>query len=52
MEGKSKIKKYLLNTEEPYTLEIDSTKVEMTYSYNDKSFRDCMVNILKQKCKF
>ncbi len=49
MERKDKIKKYLLNTKEPYILKIGNMRVQMTYSDTDKSFNECMVNILKQK---
>jgi len=49
LEGKSKILEYLLNTKEPYILEIDNMKVKMTYSDTDKTFKECLVNILKQK---
>lgn len=40
---------YLLNTKKPYILEIDNMKVEMTYMDNNKKFKDCMLDILKQK---
>ncbi len=51
MERKSKVIKYLLNKKEPYILEIDNMRVEMTYSDTDKSFKECMANILRQKMK-
>lgn len=45
----SKIVNYLLNTKEPYILEVDNMQVEIEYCETDKKFKDCMVNILKQK---
>ena len=47
----NKIIKYLLNTKNPYQIRIGDTIVEMEYCENDKTFKDCMLNILKQKCK-
>ncbi len=51
MEENYKIVKYLLNTKEPYILKIDNMRVEMEYCETDKTFKDCMINILKQKLK-
>ena len=49
MKGKSKIIEYLLNTKDPYTIKMDNMNIEMTYSENNKSFNECMLNILKGK---
>lgn len=51
MKEKSKIIEYLLNTKDPYTIKMDNMNIEMTYSKNNKIFNECMLNILKQKCK-
>lgn len=51
MKENSKIVNYLLNTKEPYILEVDNMQVEMEYCETDKKFKDCMLNILKQKYK-
>ncbi len=51
MKEKSEIVNYLLNTKEPYVLKIGNIKVEMEYCETDKSFKNCMLNILKQKSK-
>lgn len=44
-----KIINYLLNTKDPYILRIDNIRVEMEYCEIDKTFKDCMINILKQR---
>ncbi len=49
LEENNRIMDYLLNTKEPYILEIDNMKIEMIYSKDNKSFNECMLNILKQK---
>lgn len=49
MKEKSKDIDYLLNTENLYTLKMDNMNIEMTYSENNKSFNECMLNILKGK---
>lgn len=51
MEKTNKIINYILNTKEPYTIKIDNMNIEMQYSKNNKTFNECMVNILKQKCQ-
>lgn len=51
MKEKSKIIEYLLNTKDLYTIKMDNMNIEMTYSKNNKIFNECMLNILKQKCK-
>lgn len=40
---------YLLKNEEPYELKIGDMVVEMQYSENNKSFKECMRNILRLK---
>ncbi len=51
MEKNSKIINYLLNTKEPYTIKMDDMNIEMTYSKNNKTFNECMLNILNKKNK-
>ena len=51
MKEKSKIIEYLLNTKDPYTIKMDNMNIEMTYSKSNKTFEECMLNILKQKNK-
>lgn len=40
---------YLLKNEEPYELKVGDMVVEMQYSENKKSFKECMRNILSLK---
>ncbi len=49
MDEKSKIIEYLLNKKDPYTIKMDNMNIEMTYSKSNKTFGECMLNILKQK---
>lgn len=49
MKEKSKVIDYLLNTKNPYTIKIDNMDIEMTYSKSNKTFEECMLNILKGK---
>lgn len=51
MKEKNKVIDYLLNTENPYTLKMDNMNIEMTYSENNKTFNECMLNILNKKNK-
>lgn len=39
----------MLNTENPYKIKVEDTIVEMEYSDNNKTFNECMLNILKEK---
>ena len=39
-------------TENLYRLNIGNMCVDMIYSKNNKSFKECMLNILKLKTKF
>lgn len=51
MKENKKIIEYLLNTENPYKLQIDDTNIEIKYSENDKTFEECIINILKRRNK-
>lgn len=51
MKEQNKIAKYLLNTENPYQIKVEDMIVEIEYSDNNKTFNECMLNILKQKYK-
>jgi len=51
LKEKSKVIDYLINTKDPYAIKMDNMNIEMTYSENNKSFNECMLNILKQKYK-
>lgn len=51
MEIQSKNLKGLIKTEDIYQLKVGKMCVEMAYSENNKSFNECMLNILKQKVK-
>lgn len=46
-----KIIEYIKYTENPYKIEVENMIVEMTYIDNNKTFNECMLNILKQKTK-
>ena len=41
----------LIKVEGLYRLKVGSMCVDMEYSKNNKSFNECMLNILKQKVK-
>jgi len=43
--------KYLNNTENPYILKIGDMVVEIKYSDTKKNFKECILNILKEKLK-
>lgn len=51
MKEQNKITQYLLNTKNPYQIKVGDAIVEMEYSDNNKTFNECMANILKQKYK-
>lgn len=51
MKEQNKIAQYLLNTKNPYTLKMDNMNIEMTYSKNNKTFNECMLNILNKRTK-
>ena len=52
MKEQNKIIQYLLNTDNPYQIKVEDTIVEMEYSDNNRTFNECILNILKQKSKF
>lgn len=49
MKEENKVIQYMLNTENPYKIKVEDTIVEMEYSDNNKTFNECMLNILKEK---
>lgn len=51
MKEQNKIIQYLLNANNPYQIKVEDINVEMEYSDNNKTFNECMLNILKQKYK-
>lgn len=51
MENQRKSLEGLIKIENTYQLNIGEMCVDMSYSENNKSFNECMLNILKQKVK-
>lgn len=51
MKEQYKITEYLFNTENLYKIKVEDTIVEIGYSDNNKTFNQCMLNILEQKYK-
>ena len=51
LENQTKSLKDLLKKEDMYQLKVGEMCVEMEYSKNDKSFNECILNILKGKIK-
>ena len=51
LKNQDKIIKFLNESENPYILKVGDMVVEIEYSYNKKSFNECMVNILNKKNK-
>ena len=51
MKDQEKIINYLNNIENPYILKVGDMVVEIEYSEIKKNFKECMLNILKQKKK-
>lgn len=49
MKDKDKIKKYMKKQKNPYILKVGDMVVVMEYSEDNKTFNDCIYNILKQK---
>ena len=49
MKEKSKVIDYLINTKDPYAIKMDNMNIEMIYSKSNKTFEECMLNVLKQK---
>ena len=52
LKGNNKEITNLLKEKNLYQFKIDNMSVNMIYSKNDKSFKDCMLNILKQKAQW
>ena len=51
MKDKNKIIENFTRKEDSCKLKVEDMCVEMAYSENDKSFKECMLNVLKQKIK-
>ena len=51
MEKQNKAIENLTKIDNLYRLKIEDMCVDMTYSQNNKSFNECMLNILKRKIK-
>ena len=51
LENQNKKIENLTKVEELYRLKVGNMCVDMAYSKNNKSFNDCILNILKQKMK-
>lgn len=49
MEKQSKKIENLSKSNDKYELKVGDMTVEIVYSKNNKSFNECMLNILKQK---
>lgn len=47
----NKVIEYLLSTKNPYQIKVGNTIVEMRYMKGNKTFNECILNILKQKSK-
>ena len=46
-----KITNYLSKVQNPYQINVENIVVTMKYTKTNKSFNECMINILKQKLK-
>ena len=44
-----KVRSYVSKEKNPYVLKIDDMLVTIEYTENNKTFNECMLNILKQK---
>jgi hypothetical protein len=51
MEESEKIVKYLELMQNPYQINVEDIIVTMEYTKTNKTFNQCMLNILKQKGK-
>ena len=51
MKEKKSIIEYLSKTENPYQLKVEDMIVGIEYSENNKSFNECMLNVLNLKLK-
>ena len=46
-----KVIEYLKQNQYPYQMKVKNMNVKFEYSTNNKTFNECMVNLLKQKSK-
>ena len=51
MRKNDKILEYLSGKENPYQLKVENMIVTMEYSNSNKTFNECISNIIKQKLK-
>lgn len=51
MKTRTNILKKISRKEDLYVLNVDGINVEMLYAENNKSFNECMLEILKQKSR-
>ena len=51
MDRKTKIVKHLSNKGNIYEIKVGNLNVELVYSKGNKKIDECMLNILKRKCK-
>lgn len=51
MDKKTKIFEHLSNKGKVYEIKVGNLNVEMIYDKCNKKIDECMLNILKQKCK-
>ena len=49
MKKQSKILENILKANDKYELKVGNMYIEMEYNNNEKSFKECVLNILKQK---
>ena len=49
MEENKKSVKYLLSTQNPYQINVENIIVTMEYTQTTKTFKECMINILRKK---
>ena len=47
-----KVKNYLIKEKKPYVLEIDDMFITIEYTASNKSFNECMLDILEKKVKW
>ena len=51
MDRETKIVKHLSNKGNIYEIKVGNLNVELVYSKGNKKIDECMLNILKRKCK-
>lgn len=51
MKESKKLIDYLLKKEKPYMLKVGDMFINLEYSENNKSFNECILNILNKKSK-